>query len=353
MVSSKESHVQDNDKSITEPNFNHIKPMIKPSLLEIPTYKIEFVFGTNDKSYNNLDTMEIRPIELDSSILFYNNKSKKGPLLPVSTITDFKIISENRGILRKKQERIMEISFDNKNNEKKIIRIIINDKQIDGFSHYLKIIQNSLLNDSSKVTKKLTFKIAADKIISIKINPMSPFLFQNEEIVWKNIITNKSIKNKEKITLLDIITNYRIFQYDYTNHKGKFILINEIKDIKIINLQQISDFKICEYRNINNRLNPVIMDTKSNSNTIGDMEIMSNSNLTIGFANARNPDKIKNLIELTRKQCNFSIDEGTDEIKVHLVKDEEKELKNGRNITTIDKEELTCDNCNKKNSFNI
>ncbi len=32
MVSSKESHVQDNDKSITEPNFNHIKPMIKPMI---------------------------------------------------------------------------------------------------------------------------------------------------------------------------------------------------------------------------------------------------------------------------------------------------------------------------------
>ena len=350
MVSSKELYTQDNDKSIAEPDF-HIKPMIKPSLLEIPNYKIEFVFGTNDKSYNNLDTMEIRPVELDSSILFYNHKSKEGPLLPVSTISDVKIVSENKGILRKKQERIVEISFDNKNNEKKIIKIVINDGQIDEFLNYLRIIQNNLLNDSLKITKTLIFKITPGKSNSIKISPMSPFLFQNEEIVWKNIITTKSIKNKDKIKLLDIITTYRVFQYDYTNHKGKFILMNEIKDTKINDLKKISDFKIDENYNINNPPNNIKTDFNSNSDEIGDIEIISTSKLAICFANIRNPIKIKDLLEITRKQCNFSTDGGTDEIKIQHIKDDVKELKNDGNNIPIDIEEIICDTCNKKNSL--
>ena len=72
------------------------KPIIGPSLLEIPKYKIEFVLGTDDKSYNELDTMEVRPIELDASILFYNSKSKEGPLLPILSIIDIKVVVSNQ-----------------------------------------------------------------------------------------------------------------------------------------------------------------------------------------------------------------------------------------------------------------
>ncbi|HXT82848.1 MAG TPA: zinc ribbon domain-containing protein [Verrucomicrobiae bacterium] len=208
-----------------------------------------------------------------------------------------------------------------------------------------------MLTDSLKITKTLIFKITSGKSNSIKISPMSPFLFQNEEIVWKNIITTKSIKNKDKIKLLDIITTYRVFQYDYTNHKGKFILINEIKDTKINNLQKISDLKIDENSNKNNPPNTIKTDVNSNSDEIGDIEIISTSKLVIGFANIRNPIKIKDLLEITRKECNFSTDEGADEIKIPHIKDDVKEIKNDGNNIPVDIEEIICDTCNKKNSL--
>ena len=44
------------------------KPIVGPPLLEIPDYKIEFVFGNKDKSYRKINMMEVRPIELDAAI---------------------------------------------------------------------------------------------------------------------------------------------------------------------------------------------------------------------------------------------------------------------------------------------
>ncbi len=349
----KEADRHNNDNLNGDQIINQTKPIIKPSLLEIPKYKIKFVFDANAKAYNNLDTMELRPIELDSSIHFYNDKSKEGPLLPIPSITDIKIITQKKGILRKKQEQMIEISFDNKNNEKKNIKIIINEKQIDEFLDGLKIIQNSLTNKSSKATKKLNFKTKTGNIIPIKIKPMTPFLFQNEELVWKNIITNKDPKKKEKITLLNTITNYRVFQYDYINHEGKYIWINEITDIKIINIQQTSDLEIEDNHYKNKQINYMLTDSKSNSNTIvGDIEIISYSKQSLRFVNEKNPTKIKDLIESTRIQCNFSIDKDMYDIpEGQIIKSSTNQLKNDENLTVLNKEELICNKCNKKNSL--
>ena len=114
------------------------RPIIGHPFLETSVYKIEFVLKTKDKSYNKLeavlktedksynklDTMEVRPIEMDASILFYNSKNKKGPLLPISSINDIKLVSEFSGIFHKREKTMVEISFNNRDKENKTMGLI-------------------------------------------------------------------------------------------------------------------------------------------------------------------------------------------------------------------------------------
>ena len=93
--------------------------------------------------------MEVRPIELDASILFYNSKSKEGPLLPISSITDIKVVSQTRGLFRKREKLMVEIHSTIETKKKKTIKIDLQDKQIDEFLQHVKTIQNKLQNDDT------------------------------------------------------------------------------------------------------------------------------------------------------------------------------------------------------------
>lgn len=330
------------------------KPIIGPSLLEIPTYKIEFVLETDDKSYNELDTMEVRPIELDESILFYNSKSKEGPLLPISSITDIKVVPQTRGIFRKREKLMVEISFNNRDKEKKTIKIYLQDKQIDEFLQHVKTIQNKLQNDDTlRITSLLNFKTETGVISSVKIYPMIPFLFQGEEVVWNNIITKEGFENKKKIIWLDLVTNYRIFQYDYIIHKGNFILIDEIVDTVVSNLRQLSDSNMQETFSISHYSISSHRDIIIGNKTIGDIVVIADGRPSITLKNVKDPNELTKVIELTKKQRTFlvkniipaiSIDETISDVK------KDKKYDNKEIITsTLQSDVIICGNCSNKN----
>jgi hypothetical protein len=333
------------------------KPIIGPSLLEIPKYKIEFVLGTDDKSHNELDTMEVRPIELDASILFYNSKSKEGPLLPILSIIDIKVVSQTRGIFRKREESMVEISFNNRDNEKKIIKIDLKDKQIDEFLQHVKTIQNKLQNnDILRTSSLLNFKTETGLISSVEIYPMIPFLFQGEEIVWKNIITKEGFDGGKKISWLDLVTNYRIFQYDYINHKGNFILIDEIVDTVVNNLRQLSDSITFKTQDISNYSISGHRDNKIQKGTIGDIVVIDDKKMHITLKNVRDPNELAGVIESIKKQRNFSVKNIIPSIPIgETISDIDKDKKynNKEKLTsTLQSDAIICGNCSKKNILN-
>jgi double zinc ribbon protein len=359
MVFPKESGKHDGFNSILNPNTKGLpsKPIIGPSLLEIPTYKIELVLGTDDKSSNESDTMEVRPIELDASILFYNSKSKEGPLLPISSITDIKVITQTRGIFRKREELMVEILFENRDKEKKTIKIDLKNKQIDEFIHHVKTIQNKLQSDDSlRITSLLNFKTETGLISSVKIYPMIPFLFQGEEIVWNNIITKEGFENKKKISWLDLVTNYRVFQYDYNNHKGNFILMDEIVDTVVNNIRQISDSNTEETHGILHYSNPGNRDIKIQKNTIGDIVVIANEKPPITLKNIKDPNELAIVIESIKKQRNFSIkniipSSSINETIPNINKDKKYDDKE-KSASTLQSDVIICGNCRKKNISN-
>jgi hypothetical protein len=359
MVLPKESGKHDGSNSILNSNTKGLpsKPIIGPSLLEIPTYKIEFVLGTDDRSHNGLDTMEVRPIELDASILFYNSKSKEGPLLPISTITDIKVVNQTRGIFRKREKLMVEISFDNRDKEKKMIKIDLKDKQIDEFIQHVKTIQNKLQNDDNlKITSLLNFKTQTGLISSVKIYPMTPFLFQGEEIVWNNIITKEGFDDIKKISWLDLVTNYRVFQYDYISHRGSFILIDEIVDTEVKNIRQLSDLNTHETQDISKYSISDHRDIKIQTNTIGDIVVIADKKLPITLKNIKDPNGLTIVIESMKKQRNFSVKNSTISSPINetfpMIDKDIKYNDKEKSASTLQNDFIICGNCRKKNILN-
>jgi hypothetical protein len=359
MVLPKESGKHDGSNSILNSNTKGLpsKPIIGPSLLEIPTYKIEFVLGTDDKSHNGLDTLEVRPIELDASILFYNSKSKEGPLLPISTITDIKVVNQTRGIFRKREKLMVEISFDNRDKEKKMIKIDLKDKQIDEFIQHVKTIQNKLQNDDNlKITSLLNFKTQTGLISSVKIYPMTPFLFQGEEIVWNNIITKEGFDDIKKISWLDLVTNYRVFQYDYISHRGSFILIDEIVDTEVKNIRQLSDLNTHETQDISKYSISDHRDIKIQTNTIGDIVVIDDKKPPITLKNIKDPNGLTIVIESMKKQRNFSVKNSTISSPINetfpMIDKDIKYNDKEKSASTLQNDFIICGNCRKKNILN-
>ena len=55
--------------------------------------------------------VEIRPIELDASLLFYNKKSGQSIPIPMNKIRDVRVVHHERGRFRKTTDLMMKITF--------------------------------------------------------------------------------------------------------------------------------------------------------------------------------------------------------------------------------------------------
>ncbi len=364
----------DDFNPLPRPNAKQLssRPIVGPPFLEILTYKIEFalktednsynkleaVLRTEDNSYNKLDTMEVRPIEMDASILFYNSKNKEGPLLPIASIKDIKLVSQSIGIFSKREKTMVDISFNNRDKENKTIRISLDDKNINELLQQIKLIQNKLHNDDAFwAPYLLNVKTETGTISSIEVHPAIPFLSQGEEIVWNNIITKNVLENIKKITWLDVVTNYRIFQYNYIDHKGNFILIDEIKDIIVNNQRQkFNSMTNGTYVKSGNSIHNN-KETKTDNLIFGDIIISSDGKPSIIFENVSDPNRLAATIKSLKKQRNLDIKNNIQSTQVNEVYPNINKYKefNDKELSILklkSDNSIICGNCSKENDIN-
>jgi hypothetical protein len=69
----------------------------------------------------------------------------------------------------------------------------------------------------------------------VDIYPLTPFLAEGENVIWRNMKIDPAAK--DKIIEIDIVTNYRVFQYSYDSHTGTAILLPSIEDIAAVNVR--------------------------------------------------------------------------------------------------------------------
>ncbi|MDN5846892.1 MAG: zinc ribbon domain-containing protein [Candidatus Nitrosocosmicus sp.] len=323
------------------------KPIIGSNLLEIYTYDIEVQKGLDNPS--ELNMMEVRPIELDATILFYNKKSRTGISIPISIIREVRTINQMKGSFRKKLDQLIEIELDDRSNN--LILFNIKDNKIDEFRHQVYIILKTLHDDVFWTFRVLKFNTEGVITTPVEIYPMAPFLSPGEEIVWNNIKT-KGIINK-KIAWLDLITNYRIYQYDFVNHSGKVVLISAIEDVVVGNQRRISDSYLYGSYAKSRDAASGYGKTKTTSTAIGDISIFALGKPYIVFKEISDPSGVTKLIKSLKYQCNFIMDTNPSIQDNETVLDDTHDYTFDKFETVLSKnDEIICSNCKKGNIKN-
>ncbi len=327
------------------------RPMIYPDLLDVHRYKIKIVKGA--EFHPGLDMLAINPLEVDASIFFYNGKSRAGFSLPIKSISDVQIVIQTKGSVIKKQNVLVEISLDLSDKENNTIRIDVEDKDINELIHSIKSIQNKLQNDSAFWTF-IKINIQANHGIDIPIDicPSIPFLSQGEEIVWSNMSSKELLRKKDSV--INIITNYRIFQYDYVNHDGSFILLVEVEDVVASNQRQMPNSSISEIYSKSRSLIPGNKTDKTKSTTVGDLEVMAtNRKTSITLKSINDPESLIRLIGSLTNECNFTTESGSttqrSDMPDNAVKDENSNNNVKKTPSDLENNNVVCDNCNIKN----
>jgi ribosomal protein L40E len=322
------------------------RPIAGANMLEIQSYEVSILKGA--EGYSGLNMVEIRPIELDASLLFYNKKSRQGPIYPLSKVKDIRITHQVKGSLRKKTDLMVEIELDLPKGYGNVILIDLEDKFINPFIQQVNQIRSKLDDESLWTYQIINFQTATGIITPIKIYPMAPFLSSGEQIVWNNIKT-KGIVNK-KIQWLDLVTDYRVYQYDYDSKLGNFVLISGIDDVIVNNQRRMSNSNRYGTFTHSRYVTGVFGNTKSTSMTIGDIVIIADGKPYVTFKDISDPNGLARIIKSMRKQCNFSLRNNetieTIESKPEVV------IQNDENEITsnaILEEMLRCSNCNSEN----
>lgn len=335
---------QDNKISSVIRSFSKIfeNPIVGSDLLEISSYEIEFIQGAEEYPY--LDTMDLRPIEADASIRFYSKRSSDNILLPISQIKDLTIINQSDGGFFRNEELTIKIEFETERGNK-VILIKSSDKNIGDFLPQVRLIQKRLYDEMWWANSDIYFKNERNEFTSVRIFPMIPFLSTGETMVWNNIHT-KGVVNK-KVRQLDLVTNYRIYQYDFDDHMGNYVLMSALEDVVVSNQRRLSDSN--RYGNYVRSSYTITGQgkTKTTSHTVGDISILTNGRPYVLFKEVTDPNGLARMIKSMGKQCRFTT-EAPAELNKELVMDISKPESNIEN-NTIASEDSICIFCRKKN----
>jgi hypothetical protein len=65
-----------------------------------------------------------------------------------------------------------------------------------------------------------------------------PFLLEGESFIWSDLQTEGMISKRP--TWLDVVTNYRIFQYSMKKHGANYVALGALEDVVVMNQRRVS-----------------------------------------------------------------------------------------------------------------
>lgn len=277
------------------------RPLTTTDMIILNEYEVKALVENDEKEYDDIDRLRLNPIELGASIFLFNKKEERGFHVPIKLINDVHIVSETVGKIRKKQDLMLFVSYfknniHQSNNTNNVSLLIdVDDLQINIILKELKLIHQKLQDNRLWTSRRIrTSNVSRDSSIDMNIYPNLPFLFKGEEIIWTNKDTEGIIS--KKTTSLDLVTNYRILQYDYFSHMGSSILIDEIEDALVSNQRSIPKDSIIGATIILRLLRGGQIRKDEGGLTYGDVVISSFNKSTITLKNVDNPSQISSTI---------------------------------------------------------
>ena len=121
---------------------------------------------------------------------------------------------------------------------------------------------------------------------------------KRERIIWQSL-KSESIDNKKKVNSINVLTNFRIFQYDYLEHKGSTILFPFLGDVKVTDQQKTMTSPIGTYSDFSNKLTG-IRNVRTN-NIIGNVIFYERERPLISFTQITDPETLSIVVRTVKQ----------------------------------------------------
>ena len=272
---------------------------------------IELPGGTptlfSPKDDNSINQMQIRPIEIGYCLIFadFRNENRKFPPLSLLNLIDIKEVSVTKGLFKRK-DRMLGITFLGNKNKRYIAKINFEDKYVGEIINKIQKLKQLESDTTYWTHQRLVVPTTNSESKIIDIYPFTPFLAEGEDIMWQNMKRNP--ENQKKTVSIDIVTNYRIFQYDYLLNLGVVILLPLLKEVKVTKKRRtIRKNSIGTYTLLSSNILPRIQGTLR-ARIIGDIVFFVNDMPLITFTQITDPETLSTVVmELKRKQIYIQI----------------------------------------------
>jgi len=214
--------------------------------LRVPYYKIKGMHQVEVESKkvirnDNLKYFEIQPTELSHMLVFAPNANataQQTSTLRIQDIREVKVSSFTKGTFKKKEDLIVEIKCVGADKREYLVKIDVEDKYAYEIVKEITLLKQIESDPAYWTHRSLTFKNHFGQINSVDLYSLTPFLSTGEEILWQK----HKINPNKVIFWIDIVTNYRVFQYNYQEHKGAVIVFPSLDEVKTINEVQGNGF---------------------------------------------------------------------------------------------------------------
>lgn len=280
-------------------------PMVALDLIKNAEYDIKVIRWNDDSLTNDYNKMVIHSLEGGNCVEFRNKKNKNysGTLLELKNLKDTRKIATPTGFLKKKEDVLLEFTFERDNNDKKTLTINVEDKFIE---EIIDKIQNLKPLASSNFWSKysITYHSGNGQQKTVEIFPLVPFLAEDEEIIWYNIEKSEGESKNNGIRQLQTITNFRVFEYNYEKSCAKVILLSGLEE-PIITNEKTNKFHISNIGTLaytRNAISKLEKTDNMKSKTVADIVFMNEGKPYITFSQISKPDDVVRLISATKEQ---------------------------------------------------
>jgi len=283
----------------------NITPAFETKLVKQQEYDdievVKWIDGNPKKEFNKII---LHPIETGHLIEFNNaNKLKEGGNgFYFHNISRIHIIDGiKKSFLREKKDKLLGITLTDGHNEYEVI-LNIEDKEADTILKDLEVLRNFDIANYWQAFR-LPYESNEGSIVDLEIFPNTPYLAENEVLLWYRIDTKGVIHRN--ITWIEAITNYRVFQYNFENHGINCIILSGLDDVAVTNRYRVSQgqnygvFTGQRYGSMRSGFYTSTGNSKSTS--IGDVVFICNGKPLIQLNQVSDPSGVTKLVQSARK----------------------------------------------------
>jgi hypothetical protein len=283
----------------------NVRPAFETKLVKQQEYDdIEIVKWVDGKPNKRLDKIVLHPIETGHLIEFRSSKEnyKSTISFKFQNISRVRIIDDiKKSFFGEKKDKLLGITLIDDHDEYEII-LNVKDKESDTILKDMEVLRNTNIVNYWR-SAILPYENNDGSIVGIEIFPNTPFLPENEVLLWYRIVTKGVIH--QNISWIDAITNYRVFQYNFENHGANYIILTALDDTAVTNRYRVSQGQnygyFTGYRYGSMRSGIYTSRGNSKSKSIGDVVFIFNGKPLIQFNQVSDPSGVVKLAQSARK----------------------------------------------------